>query len=113
VFIIGTQGWDKRQIQEPVTETMIRGPRDGFVEDLRTNMVLMRRYIQDPSLRFKTYQIGRRSKKRLVISYIKDVIHPDILKEIKRRIESIDMDDAPESGFIEQWIEDSFLSPFP
>ncbi|MGN8648012.1 spore germination protein [Gracilibacillus sp. HCP3S3_G5_1] len=113
VFIIGTQGWDKREIQEPVTESLIRGPRDGFVEDLRTNIVLIRRYIQDPNLRFKTYQIGRRSKKDLVVTYIADVIHPDILKEINRRLESIDMDDAPESGFIEQWIEDNFLSPFP
>ncbi|WP_407647409.1 spore germination protein [Gracilibacillus salitolerans] len=113
VFIIKTQGWDKRDIQEPVTEALIRGPRDGFVEDLRTNMALMRRYIQDPNLRFKTYQIGRRSKKNLVVTYIADVIHPDILKEIKRRLDSIDTDDAPESGFIEQWIEDNYLSPFP
>ncbi|WP_208591390.1 spore germination protein [Gracilibacillus suaedae] len=113
VFIIKTQGWEKRDIKEPVTESLIRGPRDGFVEDLRTNMVLMRRYIHDPNLRFKTYQIGRRSKKSLVVAYIADVIHPDILKEITRRLESIDTDDAPESGFIEQWIEDNYLSPFP
>ncbi|MGP4040781.1 spore germination protein [Gracilibacillus sp. D59] len=113
VFIIKTQGWDKRNIQEPVTESLIRGPRDGFVEDLRTNMVLMRRYIHDQNLRFKTYQIGRRSKKNLVVAYIADVIHPDILKEINRRLESIDTDDAPESGYIEQWIEDNYLSPFP
>ncbi|WP_238343619.1 spore germination protein [Gracilibacillus saliphilus] len=113
VLIISTQGWDKRDIQEPITESLIRGPRDGFVEDLRTNIVLMRRYIQDPNLRFKTYQIGRRSKKNLVVTYIADVIHPDILKEINRRLESIDTDDAPESGFVEQWIEDDYLSPFP
>ncbi|UOQ84785.1 spore germination protein [Gracilibacillus salinarum] len=113
VFIIGTQGWDKRAIEEPVSESVIRGPRDGFVEDLRTNMVLMRRYIQDPNLRFKTHQIGRRSKKNLVVAYIADVIHPDILKEINRRLAAIDTDDAPESGFIEQWIEDDYLSPFP
>ncbi|KAB8137713.1 spore germination protein [Gracilibacillus oryzae] len=113
VFIIGTQGWEKRAIEEPVTESVIRGPRDGFVEDLRTNMTLIRRYIHDPNLRFKTHQIGRRSKKNLVVTYIADVIHPDILKEINRRLASIDTDDAPESSFIEQWIEDDYLSPFP
>nr|WP_268748292.1 spore germination protein [Gracilibacillus boraciitolerans] len=114
VFVIETQGWEKRKIQEPVTESVIRGPREGFVEDLRTNIVLIRRYLQDPNLRLKTFQIGRRSRKDLVVAYIDDIIHPDILKEVIRRIDSIDMDDAPESGgFIEQWIEDSFLSPFP
>ncbi|WP_163539924.1 spore germination protein [Gracilibacillus sp. YIM 98692] len=113
VFLMETQGWDKRSIQEPVTESLIRGPREGFVENLRTNMVLVRRYIQDPNLRFKTHQVGKRSKKSLVITYIDGIIHPDILKEINRRLKTIDMDDAPESGFIEQWIEDSFLSPFP
>ncbi|WP_163970922.1 spore germination protein [Oceanobacillus halotolerans] len=113
VLVLETMGWETRSIEEPVSETLIRGSREGFVENLRTNMVLIRRYIRDPNLRFKTHQVGRRSKKKLVVSYIDGVIHPDILKEVNRRLETIDMDDAPESGFIEQWTEDSFLSPFP
>ena len=76
-------------------------------------MVMIRRYIRDPNLRFKTYQVGRRSKKDLVLSYIDGIVNPDIVKEVNRRLETIDMDDAPESGYIEEWIEDSFLSPFP
>src|SRR5699024_10885266 len=82
-------------------------------ENLRTNMVLIRRYIRDSNLRFKTYSVGRRSKSNLVLSYIDGIINPKIVKEIKRRLDSIDMDDALESGFIEQWVEDSFMSPFP
>ncbi|ENH96632.1 spore germination protein [Gracilibacillus halophilus YIM-C55.5] len=113
VFVISSQGWEKRQIQEPVSETLIRGPREGFVENIRTNIVLIRRYIQDPNLRFETHKVGRRSKKNLVVSYVDGVIHPDIVQEVNRRLQTIDMDDAPETGFIEQWIEDSFLSPFP
>lgn len=113
VIIMNTQGWETRSIEEPITETVIRGSREGFVENLRTNTVLIRRYIRDPNLRFRTYQVGRRSKKDLVVSYIDGIINPDIVKEVKRRLETIDMDDAPESGYIEEWIEDSFLSPFP
>lgn len=41
------------------------------------------------------------------------IVNPEILQEVSRRLDTIDIDDAPESGFIEQWIEDSFLSPFP
>ncbi|MBP2079890.1 spore germination protein [Oceanobacillus polygoni] len=113
VIIMDTGRWETRSIEEPTTETVIRGSREGFIEDLRTNTVMIRRYIKDPNLRFKTYQIGRRSKKDLVLSYIEGIINPDIVKEVNRRLETIDMDDAPESGYIEEWIEDSFLSPFP
>ncbi|MFD1360882.1 spore germination protein [Lentibacillus salinarum] len=112
-LIIDANGWESRAIAEPVSESLIRGPREGFTENLRTNTMLIRRHIRDPNLRFQTYDIGRRSKKKLVVAYIEGIIHPDLIKEVNRRIESIDMDDAPESGFIEQWIEDSFLSPFP
>src|SRR5699024_800641 len=49
----------------------------------------------------------------LVVTCIEGVTHPDLIQEVNRRLQTIDMDDAPESGFIEQWIEDSFLSPFP
>lgn len=113
VLIIGSKGWASRGIEEPVSEALVRGPREGFTENIRTNTVLIRRHIRDPNLRFETFQVGRRSKKDLVVVYVDGIIHPQILKEVKKRLDSIDIDDAPESGFIEQWIEDSFLSPFP
>jgi len=112
-LVMSTVEFEKRSIEEAKSEALIRGPREGFVESLQTNMVLVRRQINDPNLRFKTYKVGRRSKKSLVVSYVEGIVHPDILKEVNRRLKSIDMDDALESGYIEQWIEDSFLSPFP
>ncbi|WP_066186527.1 MULTISPECIES: spore germination protein [Gracilibacillus] len=113
VLIMGTRGGENRAIEEPASESLIRGARDGFVENLRTNTSLIRRHISDPNLRFKNYKVGRRSKKDLLVVYVDGIVNPDIVEEIKRRLETIDMDDAPESGYIEQWIEDSFLSPFP
>lgn len=113
VLIIDSKQWESRAIEEPVSETLIRGPREGFVEDLQTNLVRLRLHIRDPNLRIKEHSVGRRSKKSLVVTYIDGIINPKMVKEINRRLKSIDMDDAPESGYIEQWIEDSFLSPFP
>lgn len=102
VLIMSTIGWETRSIEEPSSETVIRGSREGFVENLRTNTSLIRRCLQDPNLRFKSHKIGRRSKKNLTVAYIAGVTNPDIVKEVNRRIETIDMDYAPESGFIEQ-----------
>lgn len=113
VLLIGTKGWASRGIEEPVSEALVRGPREGFTENVRTNTVLIRRNIRDPNLHFENFQVGRRSKKDLFLVYIDGIVHPEIVKEVKKRLDSIDMDDAPESGFIEQWIEDSFMSPFP
>src|SRR5699024_475599 len=58
------------------------------------------------------HSVGRRSIKSLVVTYIVGVIDPKLVREVNRRLKTIDMDDAPESGYIEQWIEDSFLLPF-
>ncbi|MBY7142517.1 spore germination protein [Virgibacillus sp. NKC19-3] len=113
VLIVETIGWETRAIEEPSTEPVIRGSKEGFVENIRTNTALLRRNLQGPNLRFKSYKIGRRSKKDLIVAYIAGISNPDLVKEIKRRIETIDIDFAPESGYIEQWIEDSFMSPFP
>ncbi|WP_453990045.1 spore germination protein [Bacillus nitroreducens] len=112
-LIIGSKGWAGRGIEEPMTESLIRGPREGFTENIRTNTVLIRRHVRDPNLRFESSKIGRRSKKDLIVCYIEGIVHPDILAEVNRRLKYIDVDDALESGTIEEWIEDSFLSPFP
>lgn len=112
-LLIGSKKWTGRNVEEPETEALVRGPREGFNESIRTNIILLRRSIRDPKLRFDTYRVGERGKKELVIAYIDDIAHPDLIQEVKRRVETINIDDAPESGTIEQMIQDSFLSPFP
>lgn len=112
-LIVESKNWPRRALEEPSTEALIRGPRDGFTESIETNTALIRRHLHDPALRMETMKVGNRSKKNLVITYIEGIVHPDLVKEVRRRLESFDMDIAPESGFIEEWIEDSFLSPFP
>lgn len=113
VLIIGSKGWATRGVEEPVTEALIRGPRDGFNENLQTNTAHIRRRLRDRNLRFDSHTVGKRTKKGLVVAYVEGIVHPDIVKEVNRRIKTIDIDDVPESGYVEQWIEDSFLSPFP
>jgi Bacillus/Clostridium GerA spore germination protein. len=112
-ILIGSRGWKSRAIEEPQTESLIRGPRDGFTEDIRTNTTLIRRRIRDPHLRFDFYCIGRRSRKDVIVAYIDGVVNPMLVDEVKRRISTIGMDDAEGSGFIEQWIQDKYWSPYP
>ncbi|WP_067725147.1 spore germination protein [Oceanobacillus damuensis] len=113
VLLMGTSGGETRSIEEPDSETLIRGPRDGFVESIETNLALIRRDIKDPNLRFKQHEVGRRSKQKLVVSYVEGIVNPEIVEEIERRLKTIDVDIASDSAYVEQWIEDSFLSIFP
>lgn len=112
-ILVEAKGWEHRGVQEPETETVIRGPRDGFCETLRVNTALIRRRIRDPNLKLKVIQVGRRTKTDVALLYMAGIVEPDLFKEVKERLDKIDMDAVLESGYLEQLIEDTWLSPFP
>lgn len=113
VIIIDSKGWKTRAVEEPVSEGLVRGPRDGFTESIRDNTARIRRRVKDYHLRFDGSIVGERSKTELIIAYIDNIVDQELLAEVKRRIATIDIDEVEESGFVEQWIEDDFMSPFP
>lgn len=111
--VCSIKGWMQRSLEEPATESVIRGAREGFNETIRTSTALLRRRIRDPRLRTKAMRIGRRSKTDVVLVYLEGVIDPEIVAEAERRLSLIDTDFILESGYIEQYIEDDPWSPFP
>lgn len=112
-IIMGTSGGAYRSIEEPQSEAVVRGSRTGFVENFKINVALIRRELKDPNLRIDMLDIGKHSNQKIAICYVDGIVNPDILDEVKRRLHTLDIDFAPDSGFVEQWIEDSSLSPFP
>ncbi|MGI6035070.1 MAG: spore germination protein [Limnochordia bacterium] len=106
-------GWVQRNPGEPDTEPVIRGPKEGFVESIRTNTSIIRRRIRDPRLRIEEYELGRTSWTRVAIVYIEGLASQDVLGELRSRINRIDVDGINESGQIEELIEDGPFSPFP
>jgi spore germination protein KA len=113
VFVLGARAWEMRGIEEPVTETVVRGPREGFVETLRTNTAMLRRKIHHPRLRIEQTVIGKMSQTDIAIAYLDGIVNPEILKEVRNRLKKINIDAVLESGYIEEFIEDAPLSPFP
>jgi len=82
----------QRQPEEPSTEISIKGPRDGFVEDIFTNIALIRKRLRTNSLVMKNYEVGRRTKTLVSLLYIDDIANPKIIDEIDRRLKNIDID---------------------
>jgi len=74
VIIISSKGWESRAIEEPQSEALIRGPRDGFTEDIRTNIARIRRRLRDPNLRLYAMRIGQRGKRDVVVAYMKELL---------------------------------------
>lgn len=112
-IIVSTKGFPKRSVSESSTEVVIQGSKEAFTEAIRVNTVLIRRRIRDYRLKVKQMTIGRRSRTDIALMYIKDIVRDDILKEAIKRLEKIDIDAILDSGYIEQFIEDDWLSPFP
>ncbi|MCO1604605.1 spore germination protein [Desulfosporosinus nitroreducens] len=111
-LVISTVGWEARSVEEPKTEGVVRGPREGFTETLGTNTALLRRKIRNPNFTFETMQIGQKTKTGVRIAYLKELVNPRLVEEVKRRLKRINTDAILESGYIEQYIEDAPFSPF-
>jgi spore germination protein KA len=99
-------------VEPPDSEAVIRGPKEGFTENIRTNTSLIRRKIKNPNLVFENIVLGRQTNTIVELVYVDGIVNQDVLKELKRRISEIDTDSVLESGHIEQYIEENPLSPF-
>jgi len=112
-LILDTKEIESRSIEEPTTQTVIRGPKDSFTENLRTNTSLVRSRIQSPNLRLDSMKIGEVTQTQVEIMYIKGIADESIVKEVKNRLQKIKVDGILESAYIEGFIEDEPRTPFP
>jgi len=110
---LASRGWQQRAVEEPIAEPSIRGPREGFVESLRTNTMLVRRRVRSPHLKMERLILGRRTKTIVDIVYVKDVASPSLVAEVRSRLERIEIDGIIDTGMIEELIEDQPASLFP
>ncbi|HBK86359.1 MAG TPA: spore germination protein [Firmicutes bacterium] len=112
-FVLGAKKWEHRAISDPATENLVRGPREGFNELMKVNVALVRRRVKDPQFRVKYLKLGKRSVTDCALLYLEDVANPVLVDEVKRRIDLINIDGILDSGYIEQFIQDTPYSPFP
>ncbi|MCP3028977.1 spore germination protein [Halobacillus sp. A5] len=113
VFNGETQGWEERSIQEPTSQTVIRGPKDSFTESLRVNVTLIRKRIKNANLRLENIEIGKVSRTNVAFMYIQGIATDELVKEVRNRLEKIETDSIIESGNIEEFIQDQTSTPFP
>ena len=110
---INLKSYKTRNIEETDIEPVLRGPLEGFTEDLKTSVTQIRRRIKTPDLKVEKYSLGRLSSTDIAVLYVKGLVSDDVLREIRERINRIDVDVIIESGQLELLIEDEPFSLFP
>ena len=111
-LVIELPGTDKRSIEEPQGEIVSRGPREGFVENISVNRMLIRRIVRNPNLVFEKLIMGEQTRTDINLIYIDGLYNPKILEEVKKRLAKIDIDAILDSGYIQGLIKDSPVSPY-
>lgn len=110
---MNVSGGEQRGVEETTTQTVIRGPKEGFNENLRTNLSLVRRRIKSPKLASKVLQLGEVTQTEVAMIYLDGIARKEIVDEVHNRLSRIETDAILDSGYIEEYIQDSTYSPFP
>lgn len=113
VIAIETKTKLDRGITEATSEAIIRGPKDSFTENHNVNIGLIRKRIKDKNLWMQEVIVGRRSKTKVTISYIKDIANLDLVKKLEEDISKIDIDGILDSGQIREFLLKGKASTLP
>ncbi|MGX1194654.1 spore germination protein [Metabacillus sp. SLBN-84] len=104
---------EKRAVSLPEVEYSVVGPKEAFVESLDANLNLIRKRLPVPELISEEIKVGRLSKTRVAVLYIKDIADDANVQTIVQRISDIDYDNVLDSSVIAQIIADNHHSVFP
>ena len=112
ILSFGLKQFEKRAISEPPTSTVIKGPREGFVELLPVNISLIRRKLKTPDLRIENLCIGKYSKTPVAVCYINGITDQKLVKKLKENLKKIDIDAVLDSSYISKFLGERKVSVF-
>lgn len=112
-FCIESKGFKERAISKPITESVVRGAHEGFVENIRTNTSLIRKIINNEKLIIEELEVGKITKTKVAIAYLKNITNDDLISEVKYRIKNLNIDYILSTGQLEQFLKSSPTSVFP
>ena len=112
-FDIELKGFKQRSIDKPNNEIVIKGPHEAFVENIRTNTSLIRRIINNENLIIENVEVGKITKTKCAVCYMKNITNEDLVNEVKYRLNNLEVDSLLSAGELEQLIVDSNILGIP
>lgn len=112
-FSLDVKGFKHRSVSEPQNEMVVRGSQEAFVEVIKVNTSILRRLINSENLVIENTTVGKISKTKVAICYLKNIANDDLVGEVKFRVNNLDIDSLVSSGQLEQLIQDDGNTSFP
>lgn len=99
-LIVGAKFLPVRAIMEPPTDIAVKGPREGFIEDIKTNMALVRKRLKTPALRFESVRLGKQSDTLITLCWLEGTAKEEVKQELQAKLQSVKIDCVPDSSYI-------------
>ena len=112
-FLSDVKGFEKRSIESPINEMVIKGSQEAFVESIRTNTSMIRRMVNNENLVIESAEVGVVSKTKCAICYMKDIANNSLISEVRNRINNLSIDYIVSSGELEGFIKENTSSTLP
>ena len=112
-FLSDVKGFEKRSIENPINEMVIKGSQEAFVESIRTNTSMIRRMVNNENLVIENAEVGVISKTKCAICYMKDIANNSLISEVRNRINNLSIDYIVSSGELEGFIKENTSSTLP
>jgi len=90
-ILIDVRTYPTRGIEEPDTEKITKGARDGFVETMLFNANLIRRRVRSPRLTFAIHSIGTASKTDVTVAYLGDTVNRELLDTLNNTLSQLNV----------------------
>jgi len=104
--------YEGRNISEPPSSTVINGPREGFTENIKLNLSLMRKRIISEKFKIEDYEIGDKTKTSIKILYLKDIAKEKVIEIVRKKLLDIKIDGILDSYYIGTFLENKKNSIF-
>lgn len=104
---------EKRGLGAPEVENTVKGPKDAFVETVRSNTSLIRRHLRSPDLRLYETTVGRRSLTNVTVVYLEGLTNPEFVERMKAQLDEIDIDGLLTSSAVEEYVTGARVTAFP
>lgn len=111
-MVLNVRKYDKRAITEPPLSTVTYGPREGFIEDLKTNLCLLSRRIRSTKMAVRHMQIGAVTKTEVAVVYMEGIASPKLVKKIIDRLSQIETTGVLDVQYLQPYLEERPFSLF-
>ncbi|MFT8315739.1 MAG: spore germination protein [Clostridium sp.] len=100
------KSWARRPVSIPITESIIKWPREGFTEAFVDNISLIRRKVRNADLKFQSMYIGKKSNSIVILAYIKGVTSSNLVSQIRKKLKEMDVDFLLDTNYIEEQLKE-------